>query len=102
DRRRQVPRRSDRDRNARLELPGFVRSHSPFSLPRLRGRVRVTTLLPPRLLSNSLPRSRNISPSPSGGGSGPAGPREPRFSAMRAFEALGWGLSGWGPTGPAG
>jgi carbamoyl-phosphate synthase large subunit len=31
-------------------------------------------------------------PSPSGGGSGPAGPREPRFSAMRAFEASGWGL----------
>ena len=31
-------------------------------------------------------------PSPSGGGSGPAGPREPRFSAMRAFEASAWGL----------
>src|SRR5256884_8437525 len=29
------------------------------------------------------------------GGSGPAGPREPRFSAMRAFEA-----SWWGPPPP--
>src|SRR5438105_6735866 len=32
-------------------------------------------------------------PSPAcGGGSGPAGPRERRFSAKRAFEAFGWGL----------
>ena len=36
-------------------------------------------------------RQKLESPSPLWGGSGPAGPREPRFSAMRAFEASGRG-----------
>ena len=46
----------------------------------------LTAIEPAAPLRNLL--RRKIIPSPLWGGSGPAGPREPRFSAMRAFEAL--------------
>jgi ATP-binding cassette subfamily F protein 3 len=79
--------REARGRQTRLDR--LERLEPPADDQQIRIRLRASNTSDLIFQSDGLTLSY---PSPSGGGPGPAGPREPRFSAMRAFEASKWRL----------
>src|SRR5712691_9785747 len=89
-RRYKAGQRAREARGRQTKLDRLERVAPPTNDEQIRIRLRASSTSDLIFQSDGL---RLSYPSPSGGGSGPAGPREPRFSAMRAFEASGWGLS---------
>jgi len=89
-RRYKAGQRAREARGRQTKLDRLERVAPPADDQQIRIRLRASSTSELIFQSDGL---RLSYPSPSGGGSGPAGPREPRFTAMRAFEASGWELS---------